>query len=124
MGEAGVITRILATKYNGFLTFAAMSTEEQSAPGQPTIKDMLGMYSCNTQNSETKLYGIIGNPVSHSRSPIVHNTSFQEKGFDGVYVPLLVEDLKRFVSAFTTADWAGFSVTIPHKVWNLPDQLP
>ena len=66
----------------------------------------------------TKLFGIIGNPVSHSRSPLIHNTAFQHIGFDGVYVPLLVDDLERFLYAFGAPEWGfqGFSVTIPHKV--------
>lgn len=116
MGERGVISRILATKYGGYLTFAAMSAGEASAPGQPSVSDMLNMYSSRTQTASTKVYGIIGNPVSHSRSPVLHNASMQEKGFDGVYVPLLVDSLRTFVSEFTNTDWAGFSVTIPHKV--------
>lgn len=36
-------------------------------------------------------------------------------GFDGVYVPLLVDDLKAFLAAFALHDFDGFSVTIPHK---------
>ena len=116
MGERGVITRILATKYGGYLTFAAMSAGEASAPGQPSVTDMLNMYASRTQTASTKVYGIIGNPVSHSRSPVLHNASMQEKGYDGVYVPLLVDSMQNFVSGFTNADWAGFSVTIPHKV--------
>lgn len=116
MGERGVITRILASKYGGYLTFAAMSAGEESAPGQPSLSDMLNMYSCRTQSASTKVYGIIGNPVAHSRSPVLHNSCMQEVGFDGVYVPLLVDNMERFLPTFSSADWAGFSVTIPHKV--------
>lgn len=116
MGERGVITRILSTKYGGYLTFAAMSAGEESAPGQPSVSDMQNMYASQQQTANTKVYGIIGNPVSHSRSPVLHNASMQEKGFDGVYVPLLVDSMQKFVSTFNGADWAGFSVTIPHKV--------
>ncbi len=69
------------------------------------------------QQRGTKVFGIIGNPVSHSRSPLIHNTAFQHIGFDGVYVPLLVDDLARFLEAFKShTDFQGFSVTIPHKV--------
>lgn len=64
-----------------------------------------------------KVFGIIGNPVSHSKSPLIHNTAFQSIGFDGVYVPLLVDDLSTFLGAFSGPEWGfqGFSVTIPHK---------
>ncbi len=45
MGEKGVITRILAAKFGGYLTFAAMSPEKASAPGQPSIQSLLGRYN-------------------------------------------------------------------------------
>ncbi|EFJ45882.1 hypothetical protein VOLCADRAFT_82062 [Volvox carteri f. nagariensis] len=116
MGEKGQIVRLLAAKYGGYLTFAAMSPERASAPGQPDIGKLAGLFGYRRQGPETKVYGIIGNPVSHSKSPLIHNTAFQHVGFDGVYVPLLVDDLERFLTAFKDhEDFAGFSVTIPHK---------
>lgn len=45
MGEKGNITRLLAAKYGGYLTFAALSPERASAPGQPTIDQLKGLYS-------------------------------------------------------------------------------
>ena len=56
----------------------------------------------------------IGNPVSHSKSPLLHNTAFAHVGLDAVYVPLLVHDLQSFIDAFPKL-FTGFSVTIPHK---------
>lgn len=115
MGEKGFITRLLAAKYGGYLTFAAMSPEKISAPGQPDIQLLRKLFNYHAQGKDTKLFGIIGNPVSHSKSPLIHNTAFQHIGFDGVYVPLLVDDLGHFLQAFGGHDFAGFSVTIPHK---------
>ena len=118
MGEKGQITRLLSNKFGGYLTFAALSPEKASAPGQPTISQLDTLYNFKGQSQATKLFGIIGNPVSHSRSPLIHNTAFQHIGFDGVYVPLLVDDLGRFLEAFGAPEFGfqGFSVTIPHKV--------
>jgi 3-dehydroquinate dehydratase/shikimate dehydrogenase len=45
MGEKGVITRLLAAKYGGYLTFAAMSPEKASAPGQPNLQLLRGLYN-------------------------------------------------------------------------------
>lgn len=115
MGEKGQITRLLAAKYRAFLTFASMSAERASAPGQPTVAQLKGLYNFGAQSASTKLYGIIGNPVGHSKSPLIHNTAFQHIGFDGVYVPLLVDALDTFLAAFARHDFAGYSVTIPHK---------
>ncbi|PNW80154.1 hypothetical protein CHLRE_08g380201v5 [Chlamydomonas reinhardtii] len=116
MGERGQIVRLLAAKYGGHLTFAAMSPERASAPGQPDIGRLAGLFNYRKQSAATKVFGIIGNPVAQSKSPLIHNTAFQHIGFDGVYVPLLVDDLERFLAAFKDYDdFAGFSVTIPHK---------
>ena len=61
-----------------------------------------------------QVFGVIGNPVSHSRSPALHNAAMRVGGMDAVYLPLLVDDLQPFLHAFP--DFSGFSVTIPHKV--------
>eukprot|EP00882_Tetradesmus_deserticola_P017015 GHRQ01018201.1.p1 GENE.GHRQ01018201.1~~GHRQ01018201.1.p1 ORF type:complete len:485 (+),score=174.84 GHRQ01018201.1:201-1655(+) len=115
MGERGQITRLLAAKYGGHLTFAALSDARASAPGQPTIAQLQQLYGFAQQGPSTKLYGIMGNPVHHSKSPLIHNTAFRHLGHDGVFVPLLVDDLPRFMDAFQEHDFQGFSVTIPHK---------
>ncbi len=60
------------------------------------------------------MYGIVGNPVSHSRSPALHNAALAAAGMDAVYVPLLVDELRPFLDAFPS--FSGFSITIPHKV--------
>jgi 3-dehydroquinate dehydratase/shikimate dehydrogenase len=80
MGEKGNITRLLAAKYGGYLTFAALSPERASAPGQPTIGQLQQLYSFKTQGPDTKLFGIMGNPVSHSKSPLIHNSAFKQLG--------------------------------------------
>jgi hypothetical protein len=116
MGEKGVVTRILASKYGGFLTFGALSSGQESAPGQPTVKDLIDLYRIREHSAATKVFGIIGNPVKHSRSPVLHNRAMASASFDGVYVPLLVDNMDTFMSTFSEFDWAGYSVTIPHKV--------
>lgn len=63
-----------------------------------------------------QVFGIIGNPVAHSRSPTIHNAAFQHAGIDAVYVPLLVDDLSTLLASPGARAMTGFSVTIPHKV--------
>jgi 3-dehydroquinate dehydratase / shikimate dehydrogenase len=116
MAERGQITRILAPKYGGFLTFGALSPERASAPGQPTLAQLRELYRLPTQNSSTRVFGIVGNPVSHSKSPAIHNAAMGDAGFDGVYVRLLVDDMQVLLDSLRDEwDWAGLSVTIPHK---------
>lgn len=66
-------------------------------------------------NGKTKVYGIIGNPVSHSMSPLMHNTAFQAEGENRVYIPLPVEDVAQGLAGMRGLGLYGASVTIPHK---------
>ncbi|KAF3534643.1 hypothetical protein DY000_02043786 [Brassica cretica] len=115
MGERGLMSRILCSKFGGYLTFGTLESGKVSAPGQPTIKDLLDLYNFRRIGPDTKVYGIIGKPVSHSKSPIVHNQAFMSVDYKGVYVHLLVDDLESFLKTYSSSDFAGFSCTIPHK---------
>ncbi|MCC6426888.1 MAG: type I 3-dehydroquinate dehydratase [Phycisphaerales bacterium] len=92
MGEFGLISRILAPKFGGFLTFASLRPTSTTAPGQPTVSELLDLYRFRSINAETKVYGIVGWPVGHSLSPLVHNAAFEALGINAVYVPLPVPD--------------------------------
>ena len=63
----------------------------------------------------TKIYGIMGKPVSHSLSPAMHNAAFQAEGLNAVYVPFGVADVPRALDGFRAIGVCGVSVTIPHK---------
>lgn len=122
MGEFGLMSRVLAPKFGGFLAFASLRDESATAPGQPTIDDLLGMYRYRSIGKGTKVYGVIGWPVTQSMSPLIHNAGFAEIGWDGVYVPMPVEgsyeSFKATVMSLVESgslDFAGASITIPHK---------
>ncbi|CAD6267657.1 unnamed protein product [Miscanthus lutarioriparius] len=115
MKEQGFISRILCAKYGGYLTFASLEKGKESAPGQPTVSDLINKYKIRQIGPDTKVFGIIGNPVSHSKSPIVQNQAFRSVGFDAVFLPFLSDDLVKFLSTFSAPDYAGFSCTMPHK---------
>ncbi|MBC2713576.1 MAG: shikimate dehydrogenase [Desulfosarcina sp.] len=69
-----------------------------------------------TVDSNTRLYGVIGDPVSHSLSPVMHNAAFRQSGYNGVYVAFHVTDLPGAVAGIRILNIRGCSVTIPHKV--------
>ncbi|XVF28430.1 hypothetical protein REPUB_Repub15cG0028700 [Reevesia pubescens] len=115
MGERGLISRILCAKFGGYLTFGTLEAKVISAPGQPTIEDLLNLYNFRQLGPDTKVYGVIGKPVGHSKSPMLYNEAFKSADFNGVYVHLLVDDLAKFLQTYSSADFAGFSCTIPHK---------
>ena len=70
-----------------------------------------------TISGRTGVLGIIGDPVSHSRSPAIHNAAFRALGLDLVYVPLPVSagDLGAAVQGLRALGMRGASVTVPHK---------
>jgi 3-dehydroquinate dehydratase/shikimate dehydrogenase len=136
MGEFGLISRILAPKFGGFLTFASLRSTTTTAPGQPTIRELLDLYRFRSIKPSTKVYGVVGWPVGHSKSPLVHNAGFAAVGHDGVYLPLPIAANDSLESSAATnaddaytsfkatmlalldhtrLDLAGVSVTIPHK---------
>ncbi|GAC1467004.1 MAG: shikimate dehydrogenase [Chamaesiphon sp.] len=70
----------------------------------------------------TQLLGVIGSPVEHSLSPVMHNAAIAHMGLDYVYLPLPVkrEDLQVAIAGFAAIGVVGFSVTIPHKQAIMP----
>ena len=88
MGEFGLMSRVLAPKFGGFLTFASLRDESTTAPGQPTLDDLLKTYRFRSIGPATRVYGIVGWPVTHSLSPLIHNAGFAEVGHDAVYLPM------------------------------------
>jgi len=78
-------------------------------------------------NPQTRVYALIGNPVSHSMSPAIHNAAFMELNLDCIYVAFQVEDVKSALAGMRGLDnFRGMSVTIPHKieVMQYVDEIP
>jgi 3-dehydroquinate dehydratase/shikimate dehydrogenase len=122
MGEFGLPSRVLAKKFGALLTFAAPDGGRPTASGQPTVNELRRRWRFDSIGGETRLYGVIGWPVAHSRSPVLHNSGFDVVGHDGVYLPLPIppawEHFKATVGALVDDPHLGFrgaSVTAPHK---------
>ncbi len=71
---------------------------------------------------KTKLLGIIGAPVEHSLSPVMHNAAIAELGVDYIYVPFPVKkvDLTKAIKGLEVIGVQGFNITIPHKQAIIP----
>ncbi|UCF17052.1 MAG: shikimate dehydrogenase [Phycisphaerales bacterium] len=122
MGQAGLISRIIAKKLGSFVTFASIDPDSATAAGQLTIEQFRGLYRGDRTDAETELFGVVADPVGHSLSPAIHNACFAEQGMNRLYVPLLVHGGQRefdsFLDKALERKWLtfrGFSVTIPHK---------
>jgi 3-dehydroquinate dehydratase/shikimate dehydrogenase len=81
------------------------------------MEELQDLYHVERINADTRVFGVIGDPVAHSLSPLVHNVAFRKAGLNKVYVPFRVprEDLEQFVKDFDRLPVQGYSVTIPHK---------
>ena len=131
MGRFGLLSRVLAKKFGAFGTYAALEAGEGTAPGQPTLAELKGLYRWDAIRPETRVYGVIGWPVEHSMSPAVHNAGFAHveahggtpwASGGGIYLPMPVapswEAFKATVLTFLDTPglhFRGASVTIPHK---------
>ncbi|MBV8879687.1 MAG: shikimate dehydrogenase [Planctomycetaceae bacterium] len=115
MGEFGEPLRILYHRYGGRLTFVSLKAGLESAPGQVTVEDMVRLYQGKTIDDATEVYGVVGNPVAHSKSPLVFNDVFKHLGMNARYVRLKTDDPAALRSVAAAMDLKGFSVTIPHK---------
>jgi len=114
MGEHGLPSRLLAGAWGAAFTFARLSGSIGSAPGQPTVRELVERYRIREQGPRTRIFGVIGSPIAHSLSPLIHNAAFAHHGLDAVYVPFLVDDAPAFWQA--CGAWIdGLSITIPHK---------
>lgn len=81
---------------------------------QPTTIQMI--------TGKTKILGVIGHPIEHSLSPLMHNAALTQLGLDYVYLPFPVapENLTTAIAGFASIGVVGFSITIPHKQAILP----
>ncbi|MCK5487184.1 MAG: shikimate dehydrogenase, partial [Desulfobacterales bacterium] len=67
-------------------------------------------------DANTSLLGLIGNPVAHSLSPVMHNQAFAAIGYNGVYLAFRVSDPASAIKGIKALNFKGVSVTLPHKV--------
>ena len=117
MGEFGIWSRVVCAKLGSPFTYAAFSPDREVAPGQLSFQDMQQIYHYESINTQTELFGVIGDPIGHSLSPQLHNRMMQSVGFNGVYVPIRIasDQLSRALDDLDSLNFRGLSVTIPHK---------
>ncbi|MBY0586451.1 shikimate dehydrogenase [bacterium] len=117
MGEFGIASRVLGPKFGAPFTYCAFNPERIVAPGLMTFDQMNELYRGNEVNAKTEVFGVMGDPIAHSMSPLVHNTAFRELRMNRVYLPFRVTEhvLPKFLDKLSHAEVRGLSVTIPHK---------
>jgi 3-dehydroquinate dehydratase / shikimate dehydrogenase len=115
MGEQGIISRVLGVRAGSVFTFASASAGEETAPGQVTAQDLRNVYRIEQVDAATRVYGVAGDPISHSLSPAIMNAAFRRENVNAVYLPLHAKALKDLLTCVREIPIHGMSVTMPYK---------
>ncbi|HZQ67908.1 MAG TPA: shikimate dehydrogenase [Terriglobales bacterium] len=115
MGEQGVISRVLGVRAGSIFTFGAFTEGERTAPGQITAQELRSTYRIEQVDAATRVYGVAGDPVAHSLSPIIMNAAFRRENVNAVYVALHAKTLKDLLTCIREIPIHGLSITMPYK---------
>jgi 3-dehydroquinate dehydratase/shikimate dehydrogenase len=122
MGEQGVISRVLSVRAGSVFTFGAIDANAglKTAPGQISARDLRSIYRIDQVDAATRVYGVAGDPIEHSLSPVIMNTALRRENVNSVYVPLHAKTLKELLYCVREIPLHGLSVTMPYKQSIIP----
>jgi 3-dehydroquinate dehydratase/shikimate dehydrogenase len=120
MGEPGIISRVLGLRAGSAFTFASASVGEETAPGQIAARTLLETYRVDQVDAATKVYGVVGNPVRSSLSPLMMNTAFRRETVNAVYLALQTSKADDLFKLAKEVPIQGLSVTMPLKQTIIP----
>jgi 3-dehydroquinate dehydratase/shikimate dehydrogenase len=121
MGEEGLVSRVLGLRAGAAFTFASPSdglkadSALATAPGQVTVRTLRDLYRVDQLDQATRIFGVAGNPVAHSLSPLMQNTAFRREGVNAVLLPLKTDKLADLLTLARELPLAGAAVTMPLK---------
>jgi 3-dehydroquinate dehydratase/shikimate dehydrogenase len=115
MGEQGIISRVLGVRAGSVFTFASAGMGEETAPGQVTARELRNIHRIEQVDAATRVYGVAGDPVSHSLSPAIMNAGFRRENVNAVYLTLHAKALKDLLTCVREIPIHGISVTMPYK---------
>jgi 3-dehydroquinate dehydratase/shikimate dehydrogenase len=115
MGEQGIISRVLGVRAGSVFTFAAVSADQRTAPGQISAQQLRSIYRIEQVDVATRVYGVAGDPVGHSLSPVIMNTALRRENVNAVYLALHAKTLKDLLYCVREIPIHGLSITMPYK---------
>jgi 3-dehydroquinate dehydratase/shikimate dehydrogenase len=116
MGDQGIVSRVLAIRAGSVFTFASATNGEETAPGQIDARTLTDLYRIGQIDTATRVYGVVGNPIKHSLSPLMLNTAFHRETVNAVYLPLQTSKLADLLTLVREVPLSGLSVTMPLKL--------
>jgi 3-dehydroquinate dehydratase/shikimate dehydrogenase len=120
MGEEGIVSRVLGPRAGAEFTFASSCDGAETAAGQVTARTLRDLYRVEHLDQATRVFGVAGNPIAHSLSPLMQNTAFRREGVNAVLLPLKVRMLDDLLALVRELPLAGVAVTMPLKQEVLP----
>ncbi len=120
MGEEGLISRVLGPRAGAAFTFASFADGTETAPGQVSAHTLRDLYRIEHLDTATRIFGVAGNPIAHSLSPLMHNTAFRREVVNAVMLPLKPRSLDDLLRVVRELPLAGVAVTMPLKQEVLP----
>jgi 3-dehydroquinate dehydratase / shikimate dehydrogenase len=115
MGDQGIISRVLGIRAGSVFTFAALTEGEETGPGQVAARTLMDTYRIGQIDAATRVFGVCGNPIRHSLSPIMMNTAFRRETVNAVYLALQTGKLSDVLKLVREVPLHGLSVTMPFK---------
>ena len=115
MGEQGIISRVLGVRAGSIFTFGSAIRGEETAPGQVPASELRDVYRIEMVDQATQVYGVVGDPITHSLSPVMMNAAFRRETVNAVYLALHAKSLKDLLACVQEIPIRGLSVTMPYK---------
>ena len=131
MGEEGLVSRVLGLRAGAPFTFAAFSdspisdkpatvSTQATAPGQLTARTLRDLYRVEQLDQATRIFGVAGDPIAHSLSPLMHNAAFRRENVNAILLPLITHKVADLITLARELPLAGSAVTMPLKQEVLP----
>src|SRR5271156_743768 len=115
MGDSGIISRVLGLRAGSVFTFAAATAGEETGPGQIAARTLVETYRIDQVDAATKVYGVAGNPIRSSLSPLMMNTAFRRETVNAVYLALQTTKVSDLIKLVHDIPVQGLSITMPLK---------